>query len=123
MFDSYVLRQPDVHHHTTVNQLPHDTADAARLYGEMVKKAEAEVRSAVLDRFGANNELCILKVMSETSFATELQRTRVLFRLAGRDHDIYVENDSLARTKLLEAIGKAVAAEVVARLSSTAPRR
>ncbi len=123
MFDRTFIDARPIEHHTTVNQLPHDAADAARLYGEMVKKAEDQVRTAILDRFGANNELRIVKVASDTSLATMEQRTRVLFRLAGQEYDLYVETDSLARDKVLELIGNAVAAEVVARLSSTMQRR
>jgi hypothetical protein len=38
----------DIHHRTTINQQPNDPADAARLYGELLEKARAEVINAMV---------------------------------------------------------------------------
>jgi hypothetical protein len=42
-----ILRQGDTHEHVTVNQQPHDAADAARLYGEIEEKAKAKIENLV----------------------------------------------------------------------------
>lgn len=119
MFDRYLVTpRPNVTVHNHIEQKPHDTADAARLYGEMVAKAEAEVASATVERLGAENEATLVRVDSERSDATCQQLTRVLFKVNGRLHDIRDVQNSKARDELCRAIANAIAEQVYRKLRS-----
>ncbi len=117
MFDKYHIDLPDVHHHTTIEQLPHDTADAARLYGEMVEKARSEVRNATLEAFGANNELKIIRLASEFLVFSDTHRTRCIFSINGYEYDVCVSDFPDAKNKMIEKIAHHVAAEVASTLA------
>lgn len=116
MFNRY-HRDGDVH--ISVEQLPHDTADAARLYGEMVAKAESEVASATVERLGAKNEASLVKVASERNMATEQQHTRVLFKVNDEIYDIRDVLEVHAADKLRWAIANAIATKVYAALGGS----
>jgi hypothetical protein len=117
VFDRYNHRDGDLH--IDVKQLPHDTADAARLYGEMVAKAEKEVATATVERLGAKNEAILIKVVSEQSIATEQQRTRVLFKVNGELYDIRDELDIHATDQLRWSIANAIAAKIYVALGGS----
>jgi len=75
-----------------IHQQPNDAADAARLHGEMIAKATAEVANATVATFGANNELTVLKIESSRNFATEQLNVRLIFKLNGHLYDFAVED-------------------------------
>jgi hypothetical protein len=118
MFDRY-HKDGDEHFHIT--QLPHDTADAARLYGEMVAKAEREVANATVDRIGADNEAKLVKVASERNMMNEQQQTRVLFKVNGRLYDIRDVLDARVTDKLRWSIAEAIATKVFVALGGSSP--
>lgn len=120
MFDRYIHKDGDEHLHVT--QLPHDTADAARLYGEMVAKAEEEVAAATVERLGAHNEAVLVKVVSEQSMATLQQHTRVIFKVNGKLYDIRDMLDIHATDKLRWSIAEAIAGKVYAALGGGSAR-
>lgn len=103
------------HHHTTnvnIRQLPHDTADAARLYGEMRDKAEREVANATVERLGAGNLLKIVSVIQHGNLETSTRIVRVLFTLNGELHSVRVSHDEDARRVLAQSIANKVAQSV-----------
>jgi hypothetical protein len=85
---------PVVHVHNETK--PHDSADAARLYGELKTKAEEEVAQATVTRFGADNELSAVVVHTEHDFMRNQPMARVLFRLNGALYDLKLSPDANA---------------------------
>lgn len=116
MFDTYVRKEGD-HTVTNVKQLPHDTADAARLYGECVAKAEKEVANATINKFGAHNNITCLTVETNLSFADNMHRVRVMFKLDGLTYDFIVREPHTVKDEVLQRIGEKVASYVVGMLS------
>lgn len=95
MFDSYHYSpRPDVHVHNKVEMKPHDAADAARLYGELEKKAWDVVSNAAIKQVGALNEVKVLH--AEIGFGIRGDMTRVIFEINGQRHNIEVENDPIS---------------------------
>jgi hypothetical protein len=45
----------DKHEHYTIKQQPHDAADAARLYGELEKKAASSIEQIIFGRINSLN--------------------------------------------------------------------
>ena len=116
MFDRPIhISPPDVK--VTINQQPVDAVDAARLYGELVHKAEREVSSATLYRFGPNNSLTVVKVMTDRSYASREAACRVLYRLNGRDYDLKVVAIESIEEELCETVANLVAAKVYEQIS------
>jgi hypothetical protein len=99
MFDTTVVKSPDVH--VRVEQNPHDAADAARLYGELKRRAEDEVATAVVQKFGAFNELRVVTVESRHYFDTNSFAARVIFDLNGHRYDFIVHPE---REKVADAV-------------------
>ncbi len=115
MFDSYLIRPQ----HTTnvhVEQLPHDTADAARLYGECMKKARAELASATIEAMGAHNEVKVLTAAADIDLANCNRRLRVLFTINGTKHDVYVSVDEFGG-EITRRICQEVMQQVAAKLT------
>jgi hypothetical protein len=79
-----------------VKQQPNDAADAARLYGECVAKAEAEVAGATIIKFGARNELVGVRIDTGRRLDTDKLQVRLLFSINGEKFDILVEDDTYA---------------------------
>lgn len=115
MFDRYEHRDGDRVH---VEQLPHDTADAARLYGEMIDKAEKAVARATVERFGADHQARVVKVESERSFDTQVTTTRLLYSINGQLYDLQLSLDDGARERLTRSIANTIAQQVYEKLSS-----
>lgn len=82
---------PSVHVHNETK--PHDPADAARLYGELLEKARKEVAEATVARFGADNELTALVVHTDYDYLLDQPTARVLFRLNGSLYDLKLKPD------------------------------
>ena len=112
MFNRYLVqpRSPDVHVHNTVQQKPHDPADAARLYGELKDRAELEVLNAVVERLGADNEVTVVKVDHQTNLATDTLSVRLLFKINGRLHEVISKPD---RHELTRQCYRAVAETIM----------
>lgn len=53
MFDRY--HRHSSYQTTTINQQPHDAADAARLYGELQKEAEGKIKNLVCEQLSGLN--------------------------------------------------------------------
>lgn len=122
MWDHYTVTPngtPDVH--VTIKQQPNDAADAARLYGELVSKAEAEVAQATLEKFGVNNTLHVMCVDTQRNYMDEKQLFRFLFKLNDQVHDIAVavgrtDTLSTARYVFMEALAKALVSSLTTEL-------
>lgn len=99
MFDTTIVKPADVS--LRVEQKPLDAADAARLYGELKRRAEDEVANAVLQKFGAYNELRAVVVESHVNLATDTVSARVIFDLNGHRYDFIVRPD---REKIADAV-------------------
>lgn len=109
MFDTHIQ---EGNKNTHVTQLPHDTADAARLYGELKDRAEREVAKATIERFGVNNHLVVLRVTCERSFESNQTHTRVLFKVNEELCDIRVTQDVDIHGVVKKAIANEVALKV-----------
>ena len=73
-------RAPETHNHVTINQQPHDAADAARLLGELEHKAEDRIRDGIRV---ANTEFeCVVHCWHEA--ASDKTVFRAVFKLNGR---------------------------------------
>lgn len=96
MFDTYRITpaSPTVHVHNETK--PHDPADAARLYGQLMDKAEKAVANATVERFGADNELTAVVIHREYRASTDEDVARVLFRLNGALYDLELKPDRRA---------------------------
>lgn len=83
MFDRYLMGGEPGPVHVTVNQQPHDAADAARMYGQIRENAQAEAtkqfESATVERMGACN--CIKVVQAYYTFGINNLQHRVLILL------------------------------------------
>lgn len=121
MFDRYFVSRP-ADTHIKIEQKPHDSADAARLYGELRATAEQEVSTALVDRFGADNELTIILVNALKSYETEERQTRVIFRLAGKKYDFTVKGDDpiATRREFLQRVAYAITEEAMRQLTNKA---
>lgn len=98
MFDRTFIAPTDVNVH--VQQQPNGAAAAARLYKECLEKAESEVASATIVKFGVRNELTGVKIDSCRSFHDEKLHVRLLFSINDEKFDIQVEDTYKAMTQL-----------------------
>lgn len=119
MFDTQVYKAGDTR--IDVEMLPHDTADAARLYGEMVDKARAEVLGATIREAGAQIRVLAKSLEAEKNFANYDTNVRVLFEVNGVTYDIKTTVNGMDR-EVYEAIGRQVAAQVVIALEKRSGR-
>jgi hypothetical protein len=109
MFDTYLVRgQPDVHVHNRIEQKPHDPADAARLYGQLKDRAEAEVSKATIERLGAENEIKVVFV--ESNICTDT--VRVLFTINGVRFDFEIDRNRIA-LEFYSAVAQGIAAQLL----------
>lgn len=98
MFDKHTyVRTPDVNVRVENKQQPNDAADAARLYGECVKKAEEAVLGATIERLGLQNEITVGRIDSATDFLRDKLMVRILFSINGVDFDWRVDADPVRR--------------------------
>lgn len=116
MFDRYHRSTPEVHVHNRIESKPHDPADAARLYGELKEKAEAEVADATVQRLGAHNEVRI--VSAQPRYDTG--NVRVLFDLNGVKFDFEVGRAEV-QDRVFEVIAKTVALALLRQLPGVGP--
>lgn len=115
MFDTKVFKEGDTR--IDVKMLPHDTADAARLYGEMVKKAQEELRGATIREANAGIRVVVVKLEAENNYENYDTEVRVLFSVNGHNYDFKTQADMIEQD-VYKVIGDHVAAEVVAKLSA-----
>jgi len=108
MFDNY-RSTPDVHVYNTIKQQPNDAADAARLHGEIRKKATEEIASATVEHMGANNEVVVLRCNHVHDLMMGHHKTRLLFKVNGQLYDIITEVDPY---KIRESVYGALLNEV-----------
>lgn len=120
MFNTTIVRPPEVHVHTKVEQKPHDAAEAARLYGELKAKAEADVANATVTRFGADNELTAVVVESRHDYLNDQPMARVLFRLNGALYDLTLKPD---RQAVADGFLQEVATKLVGAIMGEMSRR
>lgn len=109
MFDTQVFKAGDTR--IDVEMLPHDTADAARLYGEMTEKARKEVVGATIHEAGANIRVVMKRLDTETNFANYDTNIRVLFSVNGEDYDIKTTQDAMNKD-VYRKIGEALIEQV-----------
>jgi hypothetical protein len=102
--------------HIDVKQLPHDTADAARLYGEMVNRAERQVLDATVTHFGAFNELTVIKIGAERSVETDTQRVRLIFKLNGNLYDFWLDDSDKGAEESLTIVARHLVSQVLNKL-------
>jgi hypothetical protein len=110
MFNTQVFKAGDTR--IDVEMLPHDTADAARLYGEMVEKARAEVIGATIREAGANIRVVMKRLASEPNFENYHTNVRVLFSVNGVDYDVKTTQDTMDKDvyhRIAEALIEQVA--------------
>lgn len=99
-----------------IQQQPHDAADAARLYGEMRSKAEADVRSATIQTLGAHNEVRVARVSPEYSAETGEERARVLFTVNGAQYDLTLLLPNRLEERVMKHIATSLLSQVMAKL-------
>jgi hypothetical protein len=117
MFNRTIVNPPAVH--IDVKQQPNDAVDAARLYGELRERAEAEVRHATIERLGAKNLVTVAKVRREQLFETDQVRVRVLFSINGTPFDFEAEENSGVTRDVIAAIVDSVALQFTNALLAT----
>jgi hypothetical protein len=119
MFDRTSISVPERPVNVHITQQPNDAADAARLYGELREKADAEVANAVVERLGADNELNVVTIESQKNFCTDTMEMRVLFKINGHMHQVICKPDrhELA-SQMYRTIAEYVAGEVWRKLSA-----
>lgn len=112
MFDTYRITpsSPTVHVHNETK--PHDPADAARLYGQLKDRAEAEVANATILRLGAENEIAVVAV--QRNIATD--GLRVLFTINGVRFDFEADRTEIA-VRFYEAAAQGLAAQILQHLN------
>lgn len=115
MFNRTFVRQGD-HVHTTVEQLPPNSADAARLYGEMITKAREEVKNAVVREAGASIRVLVQKMESETNFSNLDVTIRVMFSVNGDRYEVKTTEESW-RHDVFKAIAEHVTEQVIRQLT------
>lgn len=125
MFDRTVhVAPPEVHvapPSVTITMPPANAVDAARLYGELRKEAEDDVKHALLERMGANNELVVVKVEHLGNLEKNTRHVRLLFRINGISRDITTEDTQEAMEAGMHyAIAEALISLVFAKIM---PRR
>jgi hypothetical protein len=102
-----------------VEQKPHDTADAARLYGECEAKAKAAIAGATVDALGANNELKVLVCGTFYRAMQGDQVVRLVFKLNGQLHDMEVPLDRHAMVqRAYDVVGRELLGHIGSCLAS-----
>jgi hypothetical protein len=82
------MRSSDVYVDVNIKQQPNNAADSARLYGELKRAAEEEVVSATINKFGAYNEVEVVRVDTWEDYSTQKKHYRFLFKVNGKTYDI-----------------------------------
>ena len=103
----------DVYVDVNIKQQPNDAADSARLYGELKRAAEEEVASATINKFGAYNEVEVVRVNTWEDYGLGKKHYRFLFKVNGKTYDIKTDlfPDGFAHSSAYE-INRAILAEV-----------
>ena len=117
MFNRTIVNPPAVH--IDVKQQPNDAVDAARLYGEIRERAEAEVRSATIVRLGANNLVTVVKVGRERLFETDQDRVRVIFSINSTPFEFEAKEDADLTLKVVGAIVDSISLQFTNALLAT----
>jgi len=125
MFDRLHLHEGG---RTTVNNtfkmLPHDTADAARLYGEVREKASEELAGAVAVDLGADNEVRVVRADAMRVWDPAKgpnTQMRIIYKINGRLHDVVLEVDEMVLLRNVhENIARAMFEQLVDKLSAEA---
>lgn len=110
MFNRYT-REGDTY--VNIKQQPNDAADAARLHGEIRAKAEAEAARAIIDHFGAHNEIRVVKTSRQYAPACDEHITRALFTINGRVYDVNVAVESHLRDRVERSTAEAITLEIL----------
>jgi hypothetical protein len=108
-----IIRQGD--QHVRVEQQPNDAADAARLYGELLAKARAEVSRQVAVEF--SNALVVLAASTEINVVNDDRLVRVLFSLNGDKYDIHLTIDSMDVRSREDAVARVFCRAVAERIT------
>ena len=116
MFDRVDRSQRDGDTIINVKQQPNDAADAARLHGEIRAKALEEVRQATCERFGAFNELVVVKIAAERSMETDKQRIRLIFKLNGHMYDFWLEDSDKGAEESMSIVAQHLVSQVLNKL-------
>lgn len=113
MFDRVDRSHRDGDHIINVKQQPNDSADAARLYGECMEKARAEVKGALVQQYGANNELTVVRIEPTRSFETDKLKVRLLFKLNGYMFDFEVDDADMLATEAMQVVAQSLVSQVL----------
>lgn len=110
------LQTPQNHYHSSpvhVEQKPHDPADAARLYGELEKRAEERVLSAAtVDLPSISAKVALFEI--SRMMLDDAHHFVIKFEVNGRkmDASLRVERGQLNQDRLVEDVLRLVAEEV-----------
>lgn len=109
-------RAPETHNHVTINQQPHDAADAARLLGELEDKAE----SKIVDSIRVSNTVFECVVHCFRDEANNQMRFKAVFKINGKTMEASVEVDRqpdpiAMRIKAFQELRDEVAKEIATR--------
>lgn len=98
MFDQHHFHDRRTTVHNSFKMLPHDTADAARLYGEIETKAREHVANAVAVNLGANNEVRVVRadVIRTHEMMGGCVKMRIIYKINGKLYDEILEVDDMA---------------------------
>lgn len=109
-------RSTEVNVRINQHQQPNDAADAARLHGEMVSKAQAEVKEAMVLQFGAYNELTVIKIDAMRNFGTNQLNVRLLFKLNGHLYDFAVEDVDKIADEAMSVVAQHLVSQILNKL-------
>jgi len=102
----------------------HPDADAARLYGELREKAKKEVVNGVVDTFGINHELQVIRWESEYSPINIRDMVHIAFKLNGHLYKFTVDISERPTSYVMaDTVANEIANQIVTQLLSKWGRR
>jgi len=116
MFDQTHFHDKRTHITNHFKMQPHDAADAARLYGEVEKKAQENISSAAVKNFGVNNEVKVLEVATYRDPINQNTKMRLIFAINGTKHDVMLDAQDVMHFTY-ETIAHELFAQLVKKLS------
>ncbi len=114
MFNRTTINPPAVN--IKVDVPPANAVDAARLFGELKAKAEAEVRASTIQRLGANNVVSVVRLQRSRDFETDKERVRMLLSINGHSYEFEAKENNGIAQEVVRAIIDTLAAQVSAHL-------
>lgn len=126
MFDrKYFALGGDRHEHYTINQKPHDAADAARLYGELEEKAASNIGKVIhahipilkMELVAYEKNLNVMHMKTEYFIAFNINGARFNLRISDEHWNRVLSNDywSILTDYVVPELSKALIVEIASK--------